>query len=67
MTDPTPMNKLVDKVIKEAEDEIYEEMVKIAKGKLKNKLREQKKAQLLLNNINREIEEIKLEIGHDIE
>lgn len=26
MTDPTLMNKLVDKVIKEAEDKIYEEM-----------------------------------------
>ena len=43
MAELTPMNKLVDKVIKEAEDEIYEEMVKLAKGKLITKLREQKK------------------------
>ena len=67
MTNVEPMNKLVDKVIKEAEDEIYKEMVKKAKTKLIDKLREQKKAQRLLNNINREIDEIKLELGHELE
>ena len=60
-------NKLVNKVIKEAEDEIYEEMVQLAKSKLINKLREHQKVQRLLNNINREIEEIKLELSHELE
>jgi len=67
MENVTPMNKLVDRVIKEAEEEIYKEMLKKAKTKLIDKLREQKKAQLLLNNINREIAEIKLELGHELE
>jgi flavodoxin len=66
MENVTPMNKLVANVIEEAEQEIYEEMLKKAKSKLKDKLREQKKAQLILNNINREIEEIKLELGFEI-
>lgn len=66
MSEPTSLNERVNQVIEEAENEVYEEMVKIAKGKLKDKIREQKKALLLLNNINREIDEIKLEIGHKI-
>jgi hypothetical protein len=61
------MNKLVNNVIAEAEKEINDEIVKKCKTKLVAKLREQKQAARLLNNINREIEEIKLEMGHDLE
>jgi len=63
----SPTNKLVNNVIKEAEKEIYEEIVKTAKAKLKNILREKAKVTRLLKNIDREILEIKLEIGHDLE
>ena len=66
MAKPEGMNKLVDNVIAEAEKEIYEEIVKKAKGKLKDKLRQQKDARRILANITREIDIIKLEIGHDL-
>lgn len=66
-TNINTMDKLVNSVIEEAEKEIRDEMVKIAKTKLVSKLREQKQATRLLNNINREIDEIKLEMGHDLE
>lgn len=66
-TNMNPMNKLVNSVIEEAEKEIRDEMIKKAKSKLVTKLREQKQAARLLANINREIDEIKLEMGHDLE
>ncbi len=67
MAKPQGMNKLVDNVIEEAEKEIYEEIVKKAKSKLKDKLRQRTSAAKILANINREIELIKLEMGHDLE
>lgn len=66
MAKPQGMNKIVDSVIEEAEKEIREEIVKNAKSKLKNKLRERSSAAKILANIDREIEMIKLEIGHDL-
>ena len=66
-TDMNPMNKLVNSVIEEAEKQIRDEMIKKAKAKLVTKLREQKQAVRILANINREIEIIKLEMGHDLE
>lgn len=60
-------NELVKKVIEDAEKEVYEELIEKAKSKLVQKLREQKQAQRLLNNINREIAEIKLEMGQALE
>jgi len=58
--------QLIGGIINDAEAEINEEMIEKAKEKLKNKLREQKQVQIMLNNIKREIEEIKLEIGHEL-
>lgn len=66
MTKPQGMNKLVDSVIADAEKEIREEIVKKAKNKLISKLRDQKAAARLLANINREIDVIKIEMGHDL-
>ncbi|MCP3924887.1 MAG: hypothetical protein GY714_20095 [Desulfobacterales bacterium] len=53
-------------VIKQAEAEVQEEVTKKAKEKLKVKLREKIQAEHVLANINREIDEIKLSIGHDL-
>lgn len=57
---------LTDNVIKQAEAEVQEEITKKAKEKLKVKLREKINAEHILKNIKREIDEIKLSIGHDL-
>jgi len=64
--DQTQSSNLVERVILEAENEVNEESLTKAKEKLKIKLREKKSAQLLLNNIAREIEDIKLELSHEL-
>ena len=66
MAKPEGMNKIVESVIAEAEEEIRQEVVKKAKKKLKDKLRERTQAAKILSNIEREINVIKLEIGHDL-
>ena len=66
MTKPQGMNGLVDSLIEEAEKEIKDEIVKKAKSKLVSKLRELKSAERLVANIKREIDVIKLEMGHDL-
>ena len=53
-------------IIQQAEAEVQEELTKEAKEKLKRKLREQAQAKQVLQNIDREIEEIKLELKHDL-
>ena len=66
MAKPQGMNGLVDSLIEEAEKEIKDEIVKKAKSKLVSKLRELKSAERLVANIKREIDVIKLEMGHDL-
>jgi len=53
-------------VFQEAEAEVAKELTDKFKRVLKTKLHEKAKAQQLLKNIDREIEELKLEIGHEL-
>ncbi len=53
-------------VFQEAEAEVAKELTDKFKRALKTKLHEKAKAQQLLKNINREIEELRLEISHEL-
>jgi hypothetical protein len=53
-------------IIKEAEAEIDEEARKTAKSKYKSKLRQLKQAKQVVSNIERELEELKLEMTDEL-
>lgn len=60
------MSDLVNDIFEEVEEALNEEIVVKAKMKLLEKLREQRQAEVLLKNIGREIEELKVEIEHEL-
>jgi len=59
-------NLTVKGVIAEAKRELQQERLKEAKSLIKQKLKEKEKAQLVLNNIDREIEELEIELGQKL-
>lgn len=66
MAKETKSRKDVDDLFTESENELKEEIIKAAKGRIKNLLRVKAKAENVVNNVNREISELKLEIEHEL-
>lgn len=62
MTEVTPIKTDAQVAIEKAEQEIADEKMADAVGKLKTKLRDRNAATVVLENLEREIEELKLAI-----
>ena len=61
------ISSMIAKVFKDAERAYGKEKVEAAKEKYISKLKELDRAKKVVSNIEREIEELKLEIIHDLE
>ena len=57
---------LIDKILKDAEVELDEQLIQTQKAKYIQKLKELKTAQVLCRNINRELGYIKQEIADEL-
>jgi len=60
-------NQMVEALLVEAKDELNSEATKAMVKKIKIKLKEKKAASRILKNIDREIEEMKLELAQELE
>ena len=59
-------NAVVEKIIQEAKDEVNKEVLEKAKKEMKERLRELSRANKLVANIEREIEDLELKLQQEL-
>lgn len=63
---PVKKSEMVDGLFDEVQEEINEDIVKDAKLKIKELLQQRVKAEKVLNNLDRQIQDLKLRISQDL-
>lgn len=64
--DNTKKNELVDELFEEVRAEVNEDEIKTAKLQIKNLLQQKAKAEKVVKNIDRQIEDLKLKIAGEL-